>query len=185
MHEAERRSAASHIAARAPWNRRPGGRGVPLCRLAGRRPGKPSGRCCRSGPTGYGESPYQLFSAFAGNPLLVSLDRLVERGPARSRLPGRIAARSPRTMSISIASDPGRRPCCGALSSASAQTRNSKQFRCSHSAWLDDFARFMALKEVNGGVSWTAWKYTGESGPARSGVPLLRAVRVLPPVVCV
>ena len=32
------------------------------------------------GPTGYGESPYQLFSAFAGNPLLVSLEKLVERG---------------------------------------------------------------------------------------------------------
>src|ERR1700758_1454699 len=30
------------------------------------------------GPTGYGDSPYQLFSAFAGNPLLISLDRLAE-----------------------------------------------------------------------------------------------------------
>ena len=32
------------------------------------------------GPTGYGDSPYQCFSAFAGNPLLISLDRLVDRG---------------------------------------------------------------------------------------------------------
>jgi 4-alpha-glucanotransferase len=32
------------------------------------------------GPTGYGDSPYQCFSAFAGNPLLLSFDRLVERG---------------------------------------------------------------------------------------------------------
>ena len=32
------------------------------------------------GPTGYGDSPYQCFSAFAGNPLLISLDVLVERG---------------------------------------------------------------------------------------------------------
>src|SRR5262249_3198939 len=32
------------------------------------------------GPTGYGESPYQLFSAFAGNPLLISLDALMEEG---------------------------------------------------------------------------------------------------------
>src|SRR5512140_1118677 len=31
-------------------------------------------------PTGYGDSPYQAFSAFAGNPLLISLDRLVEAG---------------------------------------------------------------------------------------------------------
>src|SRR5712671_308280 len=32
------------------------------------------------GPTGYGDSPYQCFSAFAGNPLLISIDRVVERG---------------------------------------------------------------------------------------------------------
>ena len=32
------------------------------------------------GPTGYGDSPYQCFSAFAGNPLLVSLDRLCQGG---------------------------------------------------------------------------------------------------------
>ena len=32
------------------------------------------------GPTGYGDSPYQSFSAFAGNPLLISLDVLVEDG---------------------------------------------------------------------------------------------------------
>src|SRR5687767_1941224 len=32
------------------------------------------------GPTGYGDSPYQSFSAFAGNPLLISLERLIEDG---------------------------------------------------------------------------------------------------------
>ncbi len=32
------------------------------------------------GPTGYGDSPYQCFSAFAGNPLLIDLQDLVERG---------------------------------------------------------------------------------------------------------
>src|SRR5262245_49678765 len=31
-------------------------------------------------PTGYGNSPYQSFSAFAGNPLLISLDALIEDG---------------------------------------------------------------------------------------------------------
>lgn len=34
---------------------------------------------CPLGPTGYGNSPYQCFSAFAGNPLLIDLDDLVER----------------------------------------------------------------------------------------------------------
>jgi 4-alpha-glucanotransferase len=35
---------------------------------------------CPLGPTGYGDSPYQCFSAFAGNPLLISLDKLVGEG---------------------------------------------------------------------------------------------------------
>src|SRR5690349_16030581 len=41
------------------------------------------------GPTGYGDSPYQSFSAFAGNPLLIALDDLVEDGllPANTRQP--------------------------------------------------------------------------------------------------
>ena len=33
-----------------------------------------------AGATGYGESPYQCFSAWAGNLLLISLERMVERG---------------------------------------------------------------------------------------------------------
>src|SRR6185436_14699645 len=42
------------------------------------------------GPTGYGDSPYQCFSAFAGNPLLVSLEGLVADGwLAESDLPDR------------------------------------------------------------------------------------------------
>jgi len=37
------------------------------------------------GPTGYGDSPYQLFSAFAGNPLFISLERLVRDGLLQAR----------------------------------------------------------------------------------------------------
>src|SRR3974390_1089244 len=37
------------------------------------------------GPTGYGDSPYQCFSAFAGNPLLISLDILAVRGYLNAR----------------------------------------------------------------------------------------------------
>lgn len=49
-------------------------------------------------PTGYGDSPYQCFSAFAGNPLLLSLERLAEQGLLQpSDLTG--APISPGTMS--------------------------------------------------------------------------------------
>ena len=36
------------------------------------------------GPTGYGNSPYQCFSAFAGNPLLISIEKLIESGLLKS-----------------------------------------------------------------------------------------------------
>ena len=49
------------------------------------------------GPTGYGDSPYQCFSAFAGNPLLVGLDTLAEEGLLSASRPGRIRRTSPRT----------------------------------------------------------------------------------------
>lgn len=40
------------------------------------------------GPTGYGDSPYQSFSAFAGNPYLIDLRPLAERGYVRLEDPG-------------------------------------------------------------------------------------------------
>ena len=43
------------------------------------------------GPTGYGDSPYQAFSAFAGNPLLIALDATVATGAAGRRRPARRA----------------------------------------------------------------------------------------------
>ena len=50
------------------------------------------------GPTGYGDSPYQCFSAFAGNPLLVSLAVLAREGWLQpSELAGAPAPRAPPT----------------------------------------------------------------------------------------
>jgi 4-alpha-glucanotransferase len=48
------------------------------------------------GPTGYGDSPYQCFSAFAGNPLLVSLEALRRQGLVSAEDLARAPARSPR-----------------------------------------------------------------------------------------
>jgi 4-alpha-glucanotransferase len=94
------------------------------------------------GPVGYGESPYQLFSAFAGNPMLVALragtgDRGPGAGGARvefeSVVPGKMSAL--REMGAG-----GRGPGAG------------EEF-----PWLDAFARFMALKGANGGKAWWEW----------------------------
>lgn len=45
--------------------------------------GSATGRCCRLAPTSYGDSPYQSFSTFAGNPYFIDLDMLVEDGLLR------------------------------------------------------------------------------------------------------
>ena len=107
------------------------------------------------GPTGFGDSPYQCFSAFAGNPLLISLEDL---GLAISSHP--IFAR---TRWISRASFRGRwrrskRRHASFAKRASALERQRFEDFCDENAgWLDDFALFMALKQRDPSRVWSQW----------------------------
>src|SRR6185295_14451758 len=103
------------------------------------------------GPTGYGESPYQLFSAFAGNPMLLSLDRMVESG----YLSARDLAGQPRFSDDSVEFEcvmPWKNTLLRRAFEG-AKTRAEP----TEPPWLGAFAEFMALKEANGGKSWTEW----------------------------
>jgi 4-alpha-glucanotransferase len=114
------------------------------------------------GPTGYGDSPYQCFSAFAGNPLLVSPDRLLEEGlldeidlvdvppfPAKHVDYGWIIQWKTALLHRSYQVFQER---------ASQEQRGDLWvFSEQHASWLDDYALFMALKEHHGGAVWTAW----------------------------
>lgn len=114
------------------------------------------------GPTGYGDSPYQCFSAFAGNPYLVSPTILLDEGlldrhdfadrpdfhPDRvdygevikwklvllNRAFNHYKARGSKTLSHEL-----------------------NIFQEKQAYWLDDFALFMSIKESQGGVSWDNW----------------------------
>ncbi len=114
------------------------------------------------GHTGYGDSPYQCFSAFAGNPYLVSPETLLKDGLLRESdleekpdfSPGRINFGGLIPWKLSI------------LGRAFARFQETDPvnlredfavFRVEHSTWLEDYALFMALKESNGGGSWTEW----------------------------
>lgn len=116
------------------------------------------------GPTGYGDSPYQCFSAFAGNPLLINIDDLIDHGLLTSA-----EARA------ALGGLPGDRVDFGALIPAKqALLRSSfERFRSSHGTrfhqayttfcaanaeWLADYALFMAIKEAQGGESWHNWR---------------------------
>lgn len=113
-------------------------------------------------PTGYGDSPYQSFSAFAGNPLLISLDSLRDEGllsgadlaPARRERQDSVdygAVIEQKSVLLSKAADLFSQ-------SASASSRRAFDAFCLENAgWLEDFALFMAAKHAHCGVVWTKW----------------------------
>jgi 4-alpha-glucanotransferase len=113
------------------------------------------------GPTGYGDSPYQCFSAFAGNPYMVSPDLLLEQG----LLTPEDLADKPNFPENSV--DFGMifhwKPALLEKAYTHFESTPSQAIRpefdsfCEeNSSWLEDFALFMALKSANGG-SWNNW----------------------------
>jgi 4-alpha-glucanotransferase len=113
------------------------------------------------GPTGYGDSPYQCFSAFAGNPYLVSPDTLVQDGLiAASDLAGltfpedRVDFGPVIKFKISLLEAAWEHFKHG----AAAQFKGPYEAFCSEAAdWLDDYGLFMALKDAHGGGTWLDW----------------------------
>ena len=109
------------------------------------------------GPTGYGDSPYQSFSAFAANPYFIDPGILIRQGLLTEE---------------EAEADWGERRGggdCGALN-ASRHTLLQKAadrlpegdedfaaWKKEQSAWLEDYALFMALKEENNQQSWYHW----------------------------
>ena len=113
------------------------------------------------GPTGYGDSPYQCFSAFAGNPLLLSLDVLVKRGYLNQR------DLENRPLFPADHVDFGRviewklpllRKAFQGFLATDHPSSEYDFFNTRHGEWLHDFALFMALKQKHKLVSWTQWE---------------------------
>ncbi len=109
------------------------------------------------GPTGFGDSPYSSPSAFAGNPLLIALDPLVEQGflheSELADLAGLPADRVDfgRLVPLKLA----------ALELAFQRARSQlaaplSEFRARHADWLHDHALFAALKD-DLRAPWTEW----------------------------
>jgi len=118
------------------------------------------------GPTGYGDSPYQGFSAFAGNPLLVALEPLqlaglVEKDELTAwrerepKDPTQVDFRSVIPWKNAIL----RKAFTRFLSAATpSQHASLDKFRTDDAPWVDDYALFMALKEAHDGVAWPEWQ---------------------------
>jgi 4-alpha-glucanotransferase len=109
------------------------------------------------GPTGFGDSPYQAFSAFAGNPLLVSPEALVADGLLPRGSPPAAAPASP-ACDFGAAHEQSRR-LGPRLAAALRRHRLHGEFEAFRQGtpWLADFTQFMAIRESLGGIPWTRW----------------------------
>ena len=109
------------------------------------------------GPTGYGESPYQSSSVFAGNPLLISCTRLREEGllsyedseeyePPNPERVDYDAVRKNKEMLLRRCYSQSREPLTGQMNEFIRDN-----------PWVNDFALFTALKQLFGGIMWSKW----------------------------
>lgn len=115
------------------------------------------------GPTSFGDSPYQCFSAFAGNPYLIGPEKLVADGllsesdlKAVPKFPAHMVdyglviefkLKLLDTVYQNFKAGGGRK------------LRTEFEVFCqAQAAWLDDFALFMALKESHNGAVWSTWE---------------------------
>lgn len=123
------------------------------------------------GPTGYGDSPYQSFSAFAGNPSLVSPEKLMEVGllePEDLKVPPAFSESKVDFGAVI----PWKRELLGRAferfeAGASAGIRAGLEtFEAENQSWLSDFSLFMVLKEAHDGAPWSDWP-----GPLRDREP--------------
>lgn len=114
------------------------------------------------GPTSFGDSPYQTLSALAGNPLLISLDRLVAVG----WLEADDLADRPQFPEDRVDFGPviqwktGRLDRAWELFRERAAGRDRAEFTAwcqAQAGWLDDFVLFMGLKEEHEGRPWCEW----------------------------
>ncbi len=114
------------------------------------------------GPTGYGDSPYQGLSAFAGNPLFISLDLLVEE----RLLTAEEVAALPALPEGCVDYGQVQRVKLPVLRLAARRFLEGRpphleepygEFGDRAAGWLEDFALFMALKEAHGGRAWLEW----------------------------
>ena len=118
---------------------------------------------CPLGPTGFGDSPYQCFSAFAGNPYLIDWEIFLQKGllsaqevaPLR-RLPAErvdFGALYERFFPVMRAAYARWRAAPQTL----AELGDYDAFLARERAWLDPYAEFFALKAAHGGAPWWEW----------------------------
>ncbi len=113
------------------------------------------------GPTGYGDSPYQCFSAFAGNPNLISPEKLKENDLLTEKDVSNPPNSDPHRVNFGEVIKYKKEILNKAFekfkAGGSLTDKKFKKFCEENSAWLEDYAFFMAAKDYHGGGLWTEW----------------------------
>jgi 4-alpha-glucanotransferase len=115
------------------------------------------------GPTGYGHSPYQSLSAFAGSTLLIDPYQLIENGlltasdiVATGSNSSQVDFEDARTLKDQMLNQAYEN-----FKSQTSSLRSEFEEFCDRSSlWLDDYALFGALKQAHGGIDWINWDST-------------------------
>lgn len=113
------------------------------------------------GPTGYGDSPYQCFSAFAGNPLLISPELLLHEGLLTDNDFSHLHNSNQHKIDFGEVITYK----YGLLKKAfevfdekfKSTNKDYHNFCTQENYWLDDYSLFMSAKQLHGNASWTQW----------------------------
>ncbi len=120
-----------------------------------------TGRCCPLGPTSYGDSPYQSFSTFAGNPYFIDPDLLVEDGLFDETGGEGLPLGGDPPMGLRRWYNSRLKLLSKAKNGAGSVTGEVTAFVAENARWLPDYALFMACKRHFGMRSWTEWEDEG------------------------
>ena len=111
-------------------------------------------------PPGMGNSPYSAISAFAGNPLLISLERLADRGwIGKDKLKGLAAANATVEFEEVIATKlPLLRDAAqNFLEGRAGDLKRFENFKNEQAWWLEDFVLFDVMRQHHAGATWSSW----------------------------
>jgi len=112
------------------------------------------------GPTSYGDSPYQSFSSFAGNPYFIDLEMLMEEGLLTKQEVSSVAwGTDPRYVDYGKIYEGRFTLLARAKKRGWDRDRTEvEKFLGENSHWLPDYALFMACKRHFGMKAWTEWE---------------------------
>jgi 4-alpha-glucanotransferase len=112
------------------------------------------------GPTGYGNSPYQSTSSFAGNALLIDIEDLARRGwlaPEEIPHDARLAIDHVDFDAVTVLKEASLRLAYDGFR-AKGDDPKFEEFIAANSGWLDEFVFYQALKDVHAGQPWYEWE---------------------------